>query len=105
LYAGAFLGEIIKFNVGEPCKIDVTSVTSVDNATESLTVFLHALMLLISPVFPPSCYAHITVTPHARKIAVFRSGICTRMNGLIYMGGYVDLRILIWPPTQQSMNK
>jgi hypothetical protein len=35
-------------------------------------------------------FAHVTVTPEARRIAVFNSGTCNGLNGWIPVGGQVD---------------
>lgn len=37
----------------------------------------------------PWC-AHVTVTPEASRIAVFRSGICRGLKGWIPVGGHID---------------
>jgi hypothetical protein len=52
----------------------------------------------------------VTVTPDASKIAVFSSGICSGLNGLIPVGGQVDPSSivgdrLLWKYAQKNDTK
>jgi len=57
----------------------------------------------------PWC-AHVTVTPEASKIAVFRKGTCMGLNGWIPVGGQVDPSSivgvsLVWKNAQKNDTK
>jgi len=57
----------------------------------------------------PWC-AHVTVTPEAKRIAVFSSGICMGLNGSIPVGGQVDPSSivgdrLVWKKAQKNDTK
>lgn len=51
--------------------------------------------------------AHVTVTPEASRMAVFRRGTCRGLNGWIPVGGHVDPNSivgdsLLWKKAQKN---